>query len=182
MEKLTHQPYEDWLLEAAALPQDEAGLLQEHLFECEACLRLSNALKGMEMELRTAPVVAPAPGFGQRWQARLHTQELQRKRRQTLISMVVSVGGAMMLFALLLLAAIPLLRMPVSAVVISIFELARALTVVSAIGEAVTTVFSVAFNLVPRTMWIAICVALGALSTLWIVALQQLTSARRVEL
>jgi hypothetical protein len=95
--------------------------------------------------------------------------------------MLVYVGGAMMLFALLLLAALPLLRMPISAVALSIFELARALTVASAIGEALTTVFSVAFNLVPHTMWIAITVALGGLSALWIVALQQLTSARRVE-
>jgi hypothetical protein len=182
MEKLNHLPYEDWLLDEATLNAGEKQQLRQHLQECAACQQLSVSLNGMEMELRAAPLVAPAAGFAGRWQARLQAQQVVRRRRQTLFTMIFVVGGAMALFVMLLAVGLPLLGMSRSVVILSIYELVRAFSVASTLGQAVTTIFRVGFNLVPPTMWVAILVAMGGLGAVWIVALQQLTTARRVVL
>jgi anti-sigma factor RsiW len=180
MAKLNHQPFEDWLLSRETLSPEEAEQLQEHLQNCQACTLLSVALREVDRELHAAPVLSPAPGFADRWMRRLEAERRQLHRRQTFIVMFLSIGGAMSLLALLLLAIFPVLRSPLPVFLAYVYELTSSFTVASVLGRALATVLKVLFDMIPATQWAAIWVAFAGLGALWIVAMHRLILPRRV--
>jgi len=182
MAQLTHQPFEDWLLSEATLSLEENQALREHLQTCESCRKISTALQGVDHQLHKAPTFSPAPGFSQRWMARLVADQVKRKRRQTFLILLFSVGGAGLLFAIVGLALIPYIEFPMPAILAWVYRLVTMFSTVSSTVNVITTVVTTVFEVVPLTLWIGILVALASLSALWIVAFQQLTSPRRITL
>ena len=180
MVKLNHQPFEEWLVSLETLNPDEAQQLQDHLQSCQACRLLSVALRDVDRELHSAPVLTPAPGFVTRWQARLKAERLQLHRRQTFIVMFLSIGGAMFLVALLGLVLFPVLRSPWPVLLAFLYELTSTFTFASVIGEALITVLRAVFEVIPATQWAAIWVALAGLGALWVVAMHRMTIPRRI--
>jgi anti-sigma factor RsiW len=180
MVKLNHLPFEDWLLSGETLSPDEAERLQDHLQSCQACTLLSIALREVDRELHVAPVLAPTPGFATRWMARLEAERRQHHRRQTFLVMFLSIGGAMFLLALLLLAIFPVLRSPWPVFLAFLYELTSSFTLASVIGDALITVLRAVFEIIPATQWAAIWVAFAGLGALWVVALHRLILPRRV--
>lgn len=81
---MNHQPFEDWLLAEEPLSADEQRRLDEHLAACPGCTRLAEAWGSTRAVLAAAPLAAPAPGFSQRWEARLVKERAARLRRRTL--------------------------------------------------------------------------------------------------
>jgi hypothetical protein len=182
MAKFTHLPFEDWLLSEATLSLEENQALREHLQICESCRQLSTALQSVDNQLHKAPTFSPAPGFADRWMARLAADQIRMKRRQTLSILLFSVGGAGLLFVIIGLALLPLIESPLPVLFASLYRLTTLFSTVSSTAEVFTTVVSTLFGIVPVTLWIGILVALASLSALWIVAFQQLTSPRRITL
>jgi anti-sigma factor RsiW len=181
MTQHNHQPFEDWLLSDERLTTQDALALQEHLKSCPACTTLGDALHAVEGELRRAAHLAPAPGFVSRWQVRLAEGRLKKHRRQTLLSMVLSIGGAMALLVILLVVISPLLRNPVPVLLASAYQLITTVGVVRTLGEAVLTVLRMLVGLVPPTQGAAILLALACLGLVWIFAMRRLTiTIRRV--
>lgn len=180
MVKFDHLPYEDWLLSTETLSSDEAWQLQEHLQSCQACTRLSVALREVDRELRGASVMAPVTGFVSRWQARLEANRLQAHRRQTFLIMLLSIGGAMFMLTWLGLAIFPVLRSPWPVFLAFLYELTSTFTLASVISDALVTVLKAVFEMVPVTQWAAIWVALAGLGALWVVAMHRLTLPRRI--
>jgi hypothetical protein len=81
---MNHQPYRDWLLSDEQLTERETLALQDHLRSCESCNQISFAWKEIELEFKRTPLVDPAAGFTQRWQAHLDDyQACRQARRQT---------------------------------------------------------------------------------------------------
>lgn len=182
MAKFNHQPFNDWLLSGEALSPDDARSLQEHLSQCGECQVLAEALQGIERDLRHAPQHEPAPGFVNRWQARLEIDRLRHSRRQALWMMLFSLGGAMALFTMLAIQVAPLLRSPKPFLLAYAYEIVSAFSFMSVIGDALLTVVRTIVELIPPTQWAAIMMALACLGTVWVVTLHRLTSTRRVNL
>ena len=180
MAKLNHLPFEDWLLSGETLSPEEAGQLQEHLQNCQACTLLSVALREVDQELHAAPVLMPTPGFANRWMSRLQAERRQLHRRQTFLVMFLSIGGAMSLLALLSLAVFPVLRSPWPVFLAYLYELTSSFTVASVLGEALATVLKAVFEIIPPTQWAAIWVAFAGLCALWVVAMHRLILPRRI--
>jgi anti-sigma factor RsiW len=154
--------------------------LQEHLQNCQACTRLSIALREVDRELHAAPLLAPAAGFANRWMKRLEADRRQLHRRQTFLVMLLSIGGAMFLLALLLLAVFPVLRSPWPVILAFLYELTSSFTVASVLGKALATVLKAVFEMLPPTQWAAIWVAFAGLCALWVVAMHRLILPRRI--
>jgi len=178
MMKFNHQPFEEWLLSGETLAPEETQSLQEHLGVCEACRSLAGAFQQVETALRNAQQLAPAPGFVSRWQAHLAARQLKQHRRQTLWSMLFSIGGAMAIFTILVVVFLPLLRSPMPILLALTYELVTAVTFTSEIGGALFTVLRTIVELIPPVQWAAILVAFTSLGAVWVVAMHRLTRRR----
>jgi hypothetical protein len=178
--KYNHQPYEDWVLDPAGLDLQQTRQLQEHLHTCPDCQRLSAALGEVEASLRAQPVLSPASGFTSRWQARLIADRRRSQRRQTFLAMGFSIGGAMMLFAVLLIALLPLFSNPYPALWAAYSQATHGFALLTGIGDALAKLARIIFDIIPPTLWVAVMVAMGSLSAVWIIALQRTHLSRRI--
>lgn len=79
---MSHQPFEAWILESEALTFEERRVLQEHLTTCKQCQQLERKWLAVHQQLRARPMVAPAPGFTQRWQSSLAERRAREQRKQ----------------------------------------------------------------------------------------------------
>jgi len=94
---MSHQPFENWILDHEALPLEARRALQEHLQNCPQCQRLQNRWLAARQELRMRPMAAPAPGFTQRWQAGLAARRAREQRKQAWKIFAGFLGAAMIL-------------------------------------------------------------------------------------
>jgi uncharacterized membrane protein YhaH (DUF805 family) len=78
---MNHQPFEDWLLSKEPLAQEQEADLRQHLQDCPSCANLATAWQAVEHEIKQTAQAAPAPGFSERWQARLVEKRTQKQRR-----------------------------------------------------------------------------------------------------
>ncbi len=99
---MSHQPFENWILENEGLTAGERRELQVHLSACGQCQRLERKWQAVHQELRAHRVAAPAPGFTQRWQASLAERRAREQRKQAWRIFGILMAGA--LFVLLILA------------------------------------------------------------------------------
>jgi predicted anti-sigma-YlaC factor YlaD len=97
--KMSHPQFEAMLFDHEDLNGSDRLALEQHLHECDGCRRLASRWAMIETRLYKAPMVAPKPGFGHRFQARL----LQRRRRRREWIMISLVFVA---FVLLLVVAV----------------------------------------------------------------------------
>jgi hypothetical protein len=98
--KMSHPRFESMLFERADLKGSDRLALEQHLQDCDACRRLASQWAMVEARLTKAPMVAPATGFTQRFQARL---TLQRRKRRSWIAVLLGLGGASLLIAVAIL-------------------------------------------------------------------------------
>lgn len=88
---MEHQPFETWILSPDRLDLQQAQVLQAHLLVCADCRRLQAGWQAARAELHAAPLAAPQPGFGQRFQSSLAARKLQQQMqvRRTLLFLIV---------------------------------------------------------------------------------------------
>lgn len=79
---MSHQPFENWILDSDSLPVEERRQLQAHLDTCSQCRRLSQRWGAVHLELRARAVAAPFPGFSQRWKEGLVERRAREQRKQ----------------------------------------------------------------------------------------------------
>ena len=87
------EQYTEWmsLAQDGMLNSTQTRLLHAHLAACPPCRRQWEAMTLVSQILRAAPMVAPAPGFVARFQARLAYREEQRRR--ALIWILLGIGA-----------------------------------------------------------------------------------------
>ncbi len=103
---MSHQPYVGWLLMQDELTSEQAASLREHLADCEVCVSLASALSQVEVQLRGAELLRPAPGFTARWRARVERAEGRRRARQAWLALAITLGLAVALSAVLVLGVV----------------------------------------------------------------------------
>lgn len=99
---MSHQPFETWLLDQESLSTEERRNLRTHLESCKQCQRLEQKWLEVHQELRARRMVAPAPGFTQRWKSGLAERRAREQRKQAWKIFGIFMASA--LFILLVLA------------------------------------------------------------------------------
>lgn len=79
---MSHQPFENWILDNETLPVEERRKLQAHLDACAQCQRLAKGWEAVRFDLHARPMVAPAPGFSQRWKSGTAERRAREQRKQ----------------------------------------------------------------------------------------------------
>ncbi len=178
---MTHQPYEDWLLdEPNMLPMEQASELKAHLANCTDCRSLAEALGQVELRLRQEPQVSPVEGFSLRWQERLEAERLSRHRRQTWLALVLGVATLALLIAVVAVAALPLLQAPDDAFWTSVVRYLNTLGWLQNVGRFMVVFLGACVNVLPVVLWIFGLGVISELGVLWIVSYRLLTNPRRV--
>ena len=90
---MSHQPFEEWLLNEKLIGPREKLELDAHLRICSYC----SALAETGQALRSVKKASPAAGFSIRFQARLAMQKAADQRRKRWGSVLFTVGGLTML-------------------------------------------------------------------------------------
>ncbi len=175
-----HQPYENWLFSAEILTDEQSKELHEHLLTCEHCRCLAAGWQDVELELKAAPAVAPAPGFASRWQVRLNAGRARRAQRQAVYFLVFSIGGAVLLLVALGILVWPVFQSPYPFLLAVASRITFAYTVSNTITSVLETLSKATLEVIPPMLWLALIVVLGSLSVVWVFALRKLAYVRRI--
>ncbi len=161
-----HQPFDTWLFERDRLGADEQAALDAHLAECGPCRLLHKSWRGVETRLSAPGMIAPAPGFGQRWLER-RTGELARHvRRRTWITLSVLLGIALAISPSMAIPLFESLDAPAQLGIGFLRAFSQFLTFVSALRNLVV-VLTNALALVPNWFWLMGTLSLGSLAAVW---------------
>lgn len=179
---MSHQPFETWLLSEEPLSTEQAQALRDHLRECPACQQVDASWAGTRQLFRAAPPAAPAPGFTARWQARQAEQQAQRYRRQTMALLGFTAGSAAVFFTALVVRWFLVMRSPGALLSDLSFRLTALLVFADSTSSVIAALWRGLLLSVPLPVWVLVPGSISFLIVLWLVAFQQLTSARRVQL
>lgn len=179
---MNHQFFETLLLSDTKPTDDEAVILQEHLITCDTCRQLSNALSDMEVMFHNSALASPRPGFTQRWEEKLALDTEKRQRRQVVAIAIISACSIAALLLLLGFALWPIFISPISVLWAKLINFVSWFSAVEAALDIVSTLLRVTYSVVPASLWIALSVAFLGLCAIWVVAIKQVISPRRLAL
>lgn len=175
-----HQLFEEWLFSDKELPHHDTHTLEEHLETCDSCRQLSTSWTEAEAEIKTVPMLSPAPGFTERWQIRLAADRRKRQSKQNIAILIFSAVGAATLLILASLMVIPLFKSPWPFILTWAYQLATLYSISSVYGGALTVLVRSLVNLLPPLFWVALPLTLGGLSLIWLLYYQKLILSRRI--
>ena len=166
---MNHRPFEDWLLNDKNLTPTEKRELDLHLRTCTHC----TALSATGLALRSASVVAPAPGFVMRFQQRLIAQKAAERRRKLWGMMVLILGGVGLLvwFAAPYLYAV--ITSPVEWITATIGYFLFAVSSLQVLTEVMTVLLRILPDFISPYMWMVIVSALAGFGLLWTISIWQ---------
>ncbi len=170
---MPHQPFEEWLLAAHELRPAEAAKLEAHLRECSACRALAAGWVEAERRLQAAPLLAPRPGFAERWQTTLAAREIAQRRWQAWLVLGLCVSGAVVLAVILGWQALGALLSPARAAVGLLEVMVWVAAAVAAAQEVGLVLIRSLSTLVPPGLWIALVVGTAALISLWLITMSR---------
>ena len=171
---------EEWLFGDEPLTNEEERQLAEHLDSCPECRQLAAAWREVESTLRYAGEESAAPGFATRWQQRLEADRLRMYRRQSLLMLAFSLGGAMLLLGSLVIVAWPLISMPKMLLWAWLYRALTLISVMESVDETVGQLFHSASMAIPPIGWVILAGLLTEMAVLWVVSFRVLTNPRRV--
>jgi hypothetical protein len=125
-------------------------------------------------------MVAPDPGFTDRWQARLETERMQAHRRQSLGILVLSACGAILLLAVILAIAWPLVKSPGLLALVTLYQASRIILLMGSSQRFLADLISSTGFSLPWIAWVFVVGVVSQLGVLWIISYRLLTNPRRV--
>lgn len=87
---MNQQPFEEWLFSDEPLSTEQEEQVQAFLEEHPQEARLAAAWRSLQPNLAQPEVLAPQPGFSERWLQRWETQRAQQERRRAMWLSLVS--------------------------------------------------------------------------------------------
>ncbi|MEW5827517.1 MAG: zf-HC2 domain-containing protein [Chloroflexota bacterium] len=172
---MKHRPFEDWLLNDERLTPEQKRELQTHLRGCRAC----TALAEVNLALRSARGVAPAPGFAARFQSRLAAQRALQRRRMAVGATVLTVGGLAILSILLWPFVAVAVQNPTDFLVSWALTFAAISGWIEALVQAGAVIGRVIPSFVPPYGWMILFSAVSGLVLLWGVSFWRFTRVPR---
>ena len=183
---MNHQTFEEWLFVSddeaeEVLTSPQANRLNEHLQTCESCRQLSVALDEVEVQLRGASMLAPSPGFINRWQIQLEMDREKQHQRQTIGIIIFGVIAVVSLLTALVFVTLPWMRSPNVLLWTLLYRIFTMALYVDIAGELLMRLFQSASGVIPSLSWWILSVGLiSELGVLWIVSYRLLTKPRRI--
>ena len=98
---MDHQPFEEWIFEQKERTTQEKMNLNQHLLACDQCTDLQSAWDQVETILSQTPLVAPNPGFSQRFAVRMERNK-ERIQKNQAIKTLIGIAIISLLITLLL--------------------------------------------------------------------------------
>ena len=155
---MNHRPFEDWLLDDQPLSPEQKRDLQSHLRFCTSC----SAIAESNLAIHTAKTVSPAPGFTDRFRAKLVHRRQEQKWRQIVGLLVLVLGGLGLLSWLAGPVIQEALSSPAEWITTVVGYFLYVLTSLQALGEAAAILVRVVPNFVsPAGLLIILIVASG---------------------
>jgi hypothetical protein len=176
---MNHQPFENWLLSEDTLSPENTSSLRDHLESCDHCRELETAWTGVVGLFQDVPDLEPAPGFVNRWQARLEVErqvELSVRHRWQSIIMLILIGNVIV--ALVVLFGTQFLTTfdkPLELVLSGIYRIASIVTFFNAAQNVVITLFKTITSVVPVGIWALMGLGLVGSGAIWIISLKSLS-------
>lgn len=168
-----HLPFEDWLLWPEDLPPDQAQALHEHLESCLVCRGLAERWRAADSRLANAPMLAPRPGFLQRWQAQETARQVAERRWQAWLFLALAGSGSLILAATIGWQS--LATISPTHLLVSLLETGVTLgSQIGALGEIAQVLRHGLQAFFPPALWLAMLVGLAALSLLWLISISRL--------
>jgi hypothetical protein len=168
---MNHRPFEDWLLDDQLLDPAQKRDLDAHLRECESC----SAIAESNLALRSARLVAPAPGFTARFQERLVLARRAQRRRTLLGTLFFSLGGMLLLALLSGPTLVFMIGSPAELISAMVEALLFIYTTTLAVAEAGSIFFRVLPDFMSPFAWLVLLSTLSGLGLLWSVSIWRLT-------
>jgi anti-sigma factor RsiW len=165
---MSHQPFENWILDHEGLSVPDRRALQDHLDTCKQCRQIQHRWQAVHQELRTRRMAVPAPGFTQRWQSSLAERRALEQRKQAWRIFGILLSGAF--FILLLLAGYVMTTSSPADWLVSVVRAVSSTTDIFNLGfyavQAWLSHTPLAINL---ALWIYLTITLCFLSLIWII-------------
>ena len=182
---MNHQLYEDWLFnsqeqDGELLTPEQNAELGEHLKDCTSCARLAASWEAVDAHLRSTAQLAPAPGFSARWQERLAQERRRAMRRQTALSLGLSLAGVALVSAGMLAFAWPWLQAPETFFWAWLYKVIGLYGIAERAGGLLAVVLQPAARAIPLAGWVLLVGALTQLGVLWVASYRLLTIPRRI--
>jgi len=167
---MNHRPFEDLLLDDQLLDPAQKRELDVHLRTCKSC----SAIAESNLALRSARLVAPAPGFAVRFQERLVLARRAQRRRTLLGTLFFSLGGMVLLALLAGPTLVSLIGSPAAWISAMVQALLFIYTTTLAVAEAGSVVFRVLPGFMPPFVWLVLLSTVSGLGLLWSVSIWRL--------
>lgn len=167
---MKHRPFEDWLLDDQPLDPTQKRELDAHMRTCNACCAIAES----NLALRSARVIAPAPGFTARWQERLVLARRAQRRRTLLGTLFFSLGGLLLLALLAGPTLVSLIGSPAEWISAMVHAALFIYTTILAVAGAGSVIFRVLPGFMPPFVWLVLLSTLSGLGLLWSVSIWRL--------
>ena len=177
---MSHQFFEDLIFSTDELTIQESTMLHEHLEECSACTRLAQGLEAMEAQLMSTSMIAPAPHFVNRWEARLESETKHSIQKQNRTMILLTWGAALIFLSALIYLAWPLLETPKVVILTYLYQLLGVFSLVNTSQNLSTAVFDGLSGGIPIFWLILILGLLTEVGVICVVSFRYLTNPRRV--
>jgi len=167
---MNHRPFEDWLLDDQPLNPTQKRELNAHLRACKVC----SAVAESNLALRSARLVAPAPGFSARWQERLVLARRAQRRRTLWGGLFFSLGGLLFLAFLLGPFVVSVVGSPAEWISAMVRAALFVYTTAVAVAEAGSVLVHVLPRFVPPFVWLVLFSTLSGFALLWSISIWRL--------
>lgn len=164
---MNHRPFEDWLLNEQPLNPEQKRQLQAHLLDCAHCA----ALAEINLELRTARLAAPAPGFTARFRERLAAQRVRERRNRLIGALILLASGIGLLGWRLGPYLLRFLSSPAGWIAAFVNFYLTLLDMVRAIGSLGSVFLRLLPAFIPPFGWMVLFSAFSGMVLLWTVSL-----------
>ncbi len=170
---MNHRPFEDWLLDDQHLTRQQERDLQSHLRVCTSCAAIAQS----NLALHSTRRVAPATGFGERFQVRLAGRRREQRWRQIVGTLVLVLGGLGLLYWLAGPLLQEALRSPAQWVTTVVGYFLFILTSVQVLSEASSILLRVLPSFVSPAGWFIVSLLFSGLGLLWTVSIWRFARA-----
>jgi hypothetical protein len=180
---MKHKPFDTWILLPEILLPDQVQALDEHLKNCQHCRQIKQALMSAETLFQTTFDAQPAPGFSQRWQARLEEdrqEEMSRRHRWHSWMALIVMGNTVAFWTVMLSQQLlATFSSPAEFFLMWVFRFTSLFSSLTVAGHILSTLIDTLPRLIPPAGWAAILSLFGVGGLLIMVSMTKLSQLSR---
>ncbi len=170
---MNHRPFEDWLLDDEPLTVQQQRDLEAHVRSCSTCAAIAES----NLALHAARLVGPADGFADRFRVRLEKRRKEQRWRQVIGTLVLVVGGALLVYLLAGPFLLQVLQTPATFITAGIDYVVFLFTFLHVFSEASAIILRVLPKFISPAGWVGLTIAAAGLGLLWTVSIQRVARA-----